>query len=365
VLDFGSALYLGLRHPSRSLRPWDRLTTGTPAALGEPPAAGRVAAALAGLQECEAAVLARSTLHAFLDCFAVLDGPARPVLVDGGAYPIAGWGAAAAGARPAAFAHHDPGDLRRRLRRLPGSGRGPLVVTDGLCPGCGGIAPLADYLELSRDHDGLLLVDDTQALGVLGRRRGAAAPAGPYGAGGGGSLAWAGVAGPRVVCVASLAKGFGVPVAVAAGGRELIGRLTALAPGRQHTSPPSAADVAAATQALAVNRRVGDGLRRRLAGLVARLRRRLAEWGIVATGGLFPVQHLPAMPSAVAVRLASALADRGVRVVPQGHRCRPGATVTLLVTARHTPGDIDAAAAATAAALAAVHGREGGHHEAG
>ena len=364
MLDFSSALYLGLQHPSRYLAPWDRLTAGVPAALGEPPATGRVAAALARLQGCEAAVLARSTLHAFLDCFAVLDGPARPVLVDGGAYPIAGWGAAAAGARPAAFAHHDPADLRRKLRRLPGSGRGPLVVADGLCPGCGGVAPLDDYLELSRGHGGLLLVDDTQALGVLGRRQDAAI-AGPYGAGGGGSLPWAGVAGSQVVCVASLAKGFGVPLAVAAGGRELVGRLAALAPSRQHTSPPSAADVAAATQALAVNRRVGDGLRRRLAGLVARLRRRLAEWGIVAIGGLFPVQHLPAMPSAVAVRLAGALADRGVRAVPQRHRCRPGATVTLLVTARHTPGDIDRAAVVAADALTAVHGWEGGHHAAG
>lgn len=362
MLDFGSALYLGLRHPSRSLRPWDRLTTGAPAALGEPPAARRVAAALAALQGCQAAVMARSTLHAFLDCFAVLGAAARPVLVDGGAYPIAGWGAAAAGARPAPFAHHDPADLRRRLARLPRSRPGPLVVADGVCPGCGGVAPLADYLELSRGHGGLLLVDDTQALGVLGNRRDGA---GPYGAGGGGSLPFAGVAGPQLVCVASLAKGFGVPVAVVAGGRRLVARLAALAPGRSHTSPPSAADLHAAEAALAANRRVGDRLRRRLAGLVLRLRRRLAEWGIAATGGLFPVQHLPAMPAGVAVRLAEALADRGVRAVLQHHRCRPGATVTLLVTARHTPGDIDAAAAAAAAALVAVHGREGAHHAAG
>jgi 8-amino-7-oxononanoate synthase len=365
VLDFSSALYLGLRHPSRSLRPWDRLTTGMPAALGEPPAAGRVAAALAGLQGCEAAVLARSTLHALLDCFAVLGGPARPVLVDGGVYPIARWGALAAGARPTAFAHHDPADLRRTLRRLPGSGPGPLVVADGLCPGCGGVAPLADYLELSRGHGGLLLVDDTQALGVLGRRQATAATASPYGAGGGGSLPWAAVAGPQVVAVASLAKGFGVPLAVVAGGRMLIALLAALTPSRQHTSPPSAADLHAAEHALAANRRLGERLRRRLAGLVARLRRRLAELGITASGGLFPVQHLPAMPSAAAARLAGALADRGVLAVPQRHRCRPGATVTLLVTARHTPGDIDRAAAVVAAALAAVHGREGGHHAAG
>ena len=33
VLDFTSALYLGLQHPSRSLRPWRQFTTGAPAAL--------------------------------------------------------------------------------------------------------------------------------------------------------------------------------------------------------------------------------------------------------------------------------------------------------------------------------------------
>jgi len=39
VLDFTSALYLGLRHPSGSLRPWARFTLGVPAALAAPPEA--------------------------------------------------------------------------------------------------------------------------------------------------------------------------------------------------------------------------------------------------------------------------------------------------------------------------------------
>ena len=46
--DFTSALYLGMHHPSRSLRGWDRLTTGVPAALGEPPRAARLASRAAG-----------------------------------------------------------------------------------------------------------------------------------------------------------------------------------------------------------------------------------------------------------------------------------------------------------------------------
>jgi hypothetical protein len=59
-----------------------------------------------------------------------------------------------------------------------------------------------------------LVIDDTQALGILGHSPG---PHAPYGKGGGGSLQWAGIGGPDVLVVSSLAKGFGAPVAVLAG----------------------------------------------------------------------------------------------------------------------------------------------------
>ena len=36
MLDFTSSLYLGMRHASRDLRPWDSLTRGMPAALVPP-----------------------------------------------------------------------------------------------------------------------------------------------------------------------------------------------------------------------------------------------------------------------------------------------------------------------------------------
>jgi 8-amino-7-oxononanoate synthase len=348
MLDFSSSLYLGLHHPRRSLVPWDRLTTGVPAALREPQQARRVAGALARLQGCERAVLARSTLHAFVDCFAALGDPAHPVLIDAGAYPIARWGAAATGRATSSFAHHDPADLRRRLRS--GDGR-PLVVTDGFCPGCGAVAPLGAYLELVDEHRGVLLVDDTQALGILGRRDGL--PAEPYGVGGGGSLPWAGVAGRRVLTVASLAKGLGVPLAVVAGGRELVGRVTG-GPARVHASPPSAADLHAAQAAVVANRRTGDIRRRRLASLVEHLRRGLAGRGVLVGGGAFPIQSLPVMTPSTAAAVASELAARGVRGVLLRPRCQPGATVTLIVTARHTPGAIDRAVAGVAGALRAA-----------
>ena len=60
MLDFTSSLYLGLHHPSRSLAPWGRLTTGVPAAMGEPPEAHQVAR---GRRATTAAAAGDAALH--------------------------------------------------------------------------------------------------------------------------------------------------------------------------------------------------------------------------------------------------------------------------------------------------------------
>ncbi|MCI5145312.1 MAG: pyridoxal phosphate-dependent aminotransferase family protein, partial [Candidatus Electrothrix sp. AR3] len=52
-LDFTSALYLGLRHPSRSLRSWSALTAGAPATLVSPGGTDQAAQVLADLIGCE------------------------------------------------------------------------------------------------------------------------------------------------------------------------------------------------------------------------------------------------------------------------------------------------------------------------
>ena len=67
MLDFTSALYLGLRHPSPSLRPWPGLTTGKPAALQPAPGSAAIAGEFAALVGCERATPAASTLHLFWD----------------------------------------------------------------------------------------------------------------------------------------------------------------------------------------------------------------------------------------------------------------------------------------------------------
>lgn len=179
MLDFSSSLYLGLRHPSRSLAPWHRLTNGKPSALVEPPGAASVASELATLIGCERAVLLPSTLHLFWDLFGIQTGDTVAIYCDAGAYPIARWGIENAAARGVAvhyFSHHDVDALRRRLDRHARSHARPLVVADGFCPRCGRPAPLADYLDAVRGFAGSLLIDDTQALGILGHTPGPEAP---------------------------------------------------------------------------------------------------------------------------------------------------------------------------------------------
>ncbi|GIG56954.1 hypothetical protein Lfu02_13260 [Longispora fulva] len=376
AVDFTSALFLGMVHPSGELRPWRRLTTGAPAVLGVPAAAVRVARDLAGLTGGEAAVLARSTLHGLLDAVPCAAGRTGRVLLDSGVYPVARWAAAGAGCPVDTFAHHDPASLAVAVARHPR--HRPVVLADGLCVACGPV-PLAAYLRVLRPYDGLVILDDTQALGLLGTRQsgpprdvhrpgngpvdGDAASGtdhgwdetglrrAPYGLGGGGSLRWHGVDPARVLVVASLAKAFGAPVAAVVGPGELIAAVARSGPAQVHTSPPSSADLRAAEHALDRNDAVGDRLRVRLAGLVGRFRHRVRAAGLPLGAGPLPIQRVPLGAAGPGVHRR--LGEAGVRAVLArvgGHR---EVAVTFAVTARHRPADIDVAARALVDAVRA------------
>lgn len=349
--DFTSALYLGLRHPSASLRPWTHFTSGVPAALRPPPGAPEVARRLAALQGCESATLGPSTLHLFWDLFTILSGARVAILMDAGLYPIARWGverAASRGVPVDRFPHHDAAALQQRVEPYARRGLRPVVATDGFCPNCGRPAPLGAYLEIVQAFDGRLVIDDSQVVGILGRARG---PGAPYGRGGGGSLRWHGIEGPEMIVVSSLAKAFGVPVAVLAGSRATVRLFETKSDTRIHSSPPSVAALHAAERALAINRECGDFLRLRLARLVQRFRRHLAELGFSAGGGLFPVQNMT-LPSRIdAPTLHARLLRFGVRAVLWRDAISGGAILSFLITARHRPEDVDRAAVALVEAI--------------
>jgi len=67
------------------------------------------------------------------------------------------------------FAHNDPAELRRLMLAERGA-HGRLVVVDGVFSMEGDIAPLPEIVEIARDFQAAIMVDDAHSLGVLGHR---------------------------------------------------------------------------------------------------------------------------------------------------------------------------------------------------
>jgi len=193
-----------------------------------------------------------------------------------------------------------------------------------------------------RSFGGELVLDDTQPLGILGSPRAGAC----YGQGGGGSVRRAGVTGPDIILVSSLAKAFGVPVTVVGGSAAFVHGYRARSETRMHCSPPSFAHLAAGARALSVNRLAGERLRTRLAGLVDRFQRGLGEAGLPAPRGRFPVQSLTLPPPLDPLSVYRELLGLGVRAVPHRSECLRGTVLSFLITAGHSTADVDAAVAA-------------------
>lgn len=347
--DFTSALYLGLSHPSAALPSWDALTLGKPAALQPPPGERTVAAALARLMDCEAACIFPSTLHLFWDLFGVLATAAPApharmvLLVDAAAYPVARWcaGLARALGMPASqFRHAAPAQTEMLARRWRRAGRRPLILADGYSPGDSGPPPLGALADIAARYGGYLLLDDTQALGVLGPD-------------GGGSVALHGLRGAPVLVGASLAKGLGAPLAVLAGSAALVGVFERQSLTRVHCSPPSAAALAAAGRALALNRSMGGTLRAALRQRIRWLRGCLAAHGLSSRGGDFPVRRIALPPGCPGTHIHAALAGAGVDVLLQ--RERGASMLTMMLRADHGQAEIARAAALIAQLVEVQH----------
>jgi 8-amino-7-oxononanoate synthase len=353
-VDFTSALYLGMEHPSRGLPGWDQLTLGKPAALESTPGGAQTEEGLARLIGCERASMASSTLHLFWDLFTVLARRDVNIFLDEDSYPILRWGverAACSGTTVRGFRKHDPNALWSEIKSA--EPKPAIVVADGFCPGCGRAAPLAEYLECAERRDGVVVIDDTQALGIYGQ----AFAGRPYGTGGGGSMRYASLNSGRIIVGASLAKAFGAPAAVLAGTTSTISNFERWSATRVHCSPTSLAAIAAVDSALRINAECGDELRLRLARLVARLRHGLRQLGLIAVPGLFPVQPLRLPEFVDAATLHHALQSRGVMTVLHSPGKGKEGRISFVVNIRHAFNQIDRALACLTELMTAANSR--------
>jgi 8-amino-7-oxononanoate synthase len=339
IVDFTSALYLGWEHSwiGRRADRFEALTLGKPAALEEPPGSRTLAERMAGLTGFEAGLTSPSTLHLALDVSMFLGTQGVEFVADKGIYPVGRRGleiASARGSRVQWFQHHNPESLRVLLMS---SRRTPVVVSDGFCPACGSLAPLEQYLALTREYGGWLLVDDTQALGILGNRLGGLNPGLPYGQGGGGSRAFLDLEGEETIVICSLSKAFGTPLASVLGSSRFIEDFADASMTRMHCSPPSTSAIRTGLYALDMNRRIGDRLRQHLFRLVIACRKWLLQRGWKLADGLFPVQ---AIEHTAAPDLQRGLLSLGVKTLLQRSGKAGGTRLAFVLNASHQLEDL-------------------------
>ena len=164
------------------------------------------------------------------------------------------------------FRHLDSGDLANQLRAHTGVGERPLVISDGVFPISGEIAPAPAYLAALEHYEGgVLCLDDAHATGVLGER-------------GRGTLEHWGLQGrDRCYAAHTLSKALGSHGGVIAGDAALIEQLGRNAKALVATSPSPLPAAAAAAWALDFVQNDTE-LRSRLHANVARAGPGSARW---------------------------------------------------------------------------------------
>jgi glycine C-acetyltransferase len=231
----------------------------------------------------------------------------------------------------AVYKHADLDDLREKLEGAKGAKR-RIVWSDGIFSMEGSIAPLPDLLQICRDYDAILALDDSHATGVLG-------------ATGRGTAEHFGVLGEVDIITSTLGKALGgASGGFVAGSAALCDYLTQRSRPQLFSNalPPTvAASALAAVQFIEQNPSRVQQLRDN----TTYFRERIIEAGFKPLAGETPIIPIIVGETATAIQMSDMLLAEGVfvtgfgfPVVPQGQ-----ARVRCQVSAAHTKDDLDEA----------------------
>ena len=231
----------------------------------------------------------------------------------------------------AVYRHADLDDLRAKLATAKGARR-RMVWSDGIFSMEGSIAPLPDLVQICRDHDAILVIDDSHATGVLG-------------ATGRGTAEHFSMLGEVDIITSTLGKALGGAAGgFVAGSAALCDYLTQRSRPQLFSNalPPTVAASALASgevieqhpervQALRDNARY--------------FREQIIEAGFTPLAGETPIVPIIVGETSTAIQMSALLLAEGVfvtgfgfPVVPQGH-----ARIRCQVSAAHTRDDLDEA----------------------
>jgi glycine C-acetyltransferase len=234
----------------------------------------------------------------------------------------------------AVYAHSDLDDLRAKLQSAKAARR-RVIWTDGVFSMEGSIAKLPDILQVAKEHDAIVVMDDSHGTGVLGKN-------------GRGTAEHLGVLGEVDVITSTLGKALGG----AAGG--FVAGPTVLCDYLNQRSRPqlfsNALPPTVAASALAAVRTLRAQPERvqKLRDNTKYFREAITEAGFKPLEGETPIVPIIVGETAKAIQMSDMLLDEGVfvtgfgfPVVPQGQ-----ARVRCQLSAAHSKDDLDQAVAA-------------------
>jgi glycine C-acetyltransferase len=227
------------------------------------------------------------------------------------------------------YKNSDMADLEARLREASGA-RFRLIATDGVFSMDGYIARLPDICELADKYDALVMVDDSHAVGFMGRQ-------------GRGTPEYHGVLGRIDILTGTLGKALGgASGGYTSGRREIIEFL------RQRSRPYLFSNTLAPPIAAASIKALdlllqSTELRDRLEQNTRRFRDGMSRSGFQILPGEHPIVPIMLGDAALAARMADAMLGKGVYVigfsypvVPQGK-----ARIRTQISAAHSQDDLE------------------------
>ncbi|MEQ1635830.1 MAG: 8-amino-7-oxononanoate synthase [Methylococcales bacterium] len=225
------------------------------------------------------------------------------------------------------YAHADATQAQQVL--AVGQGR-QLIVTDGVFSMDGDVAPLQSLVDVAKDYEAWLMVDDAHGFGVLGST-------------GAGAVQLAGLTQQDVpVLVGTLGKAFGTSGAFVVGSEVLVETLIQKARPYIYTTAMPAA-IAAATR-VSLSLLISETWRRdKLKQLVQQFRQGAAQLGLSLMPSTSPIQPILVGSSQQALLLSEQLYQRGFLVSAIRPPTVPQGTARLRVTfsAAHEPAQVE------------------------
>ncbi len=305
LINFASNDYLGLAGDDRLIqaaiaatKEFGTGTTGSRLVGGHRDLHRQLEQAIANLKQTEDALVFSSGYLANLGAIASIVGQRDLILSDKYNHSSLKNGATLSGAQTVEYDHCNIEDLKAKLTEHRAQYRKCLIVTDSVFSMDGDLCPLPQLLDLARQFNCMVLVDEAHATGV-------------FGASGAGCVEHFGCTGETLIQVGTLSKALGSLGGYVAGSSALIDFLRNRAPTWIYTTGLTPADTAAALEAVKIVQQEPDR-RDRLQQNIETLKYRANKSQLPISNSDSPIFSFLLKNAATALAASSQLKEMGI-----------------------------------------------------